>query len=381
MFKKFANIENRAERLEIYNILKFNLVACQKLVELLLLAVMVSGLAWQLSEPLMKLGFWAGSALAIGVMVLVLWAMRLPLILAKGQLKADFGLDPRPLSRRIREMVSGELRWAAFFWVTSVIVFWGLKLLDLWAWTLATMGLGLALTIFDAYYPRFRKPLQLRELLPDELASPLLAKIAHWKDQTGLSSEAFRVSSTFSAELEVPYLSGLGGAQKLIIPEKALAIFPPREMAVLVVSAAISSLVKMPLKMLFLRFCALAVAMPLAAILISTLGPAFWLYPMAINPPLIAMGWCGLWLGYNMAEFTIRLTQRGMETQLAAAASVLLKDEEAVALAAETLAVKNLEEDKIPAWREIFLARYSRAVFVKKAKYHQYMSKFNDKKQ
>ena len=380
MFKKFARIKNRTERLEIYNLLKFNLTACLKLVEFLILAVLISGFAWLFTPALMQTGFFIGSALAIGFMLLIVWLVRLPIICASSQLAADFGLDSRPLMRRLKNIFTLELRRLPMFWLFSVVLFWGLRFMDLWVWTLAALALGAMLTTLDAFFPRILRPEKLRPARDDELPSNLLTKVERWTPQTGLSRKSLMVSATFSPELDPPRLAGLGATQKIIISEKALASFPPRELSVMVVTAVIGSLVKAPLKFLLLRFCALAVAMPLAAIMISTLGTTLWLYPIAVNPPLITLVWVGLWLGYNMAEFTARLTRRGMDTQLAAAASVLLKDEESLVHAVDTMAEKNLEEEEPAPWREVFLPRHTRHIFIRKAKYHQHMSKFSDEK-
>ena len=380
MFKKFARIKNRTERLEIYNLLKFNLSACLKLIEFLILAVFISGFAWLLSPPLMRAGFFTGSAVAIGLMLLIICLMRLPVLYASSQLAADFGLDSRPLMRRLKNILALELRRLPLCWLLSVILFWGLRFLDLWVWTLAALALGAGLTTLDTFFPRLLRPEKLRPVRDDELPSSLLTKVERWTPQTGLSRKSLLISTTFSPELDPPRLSGLGRTQKVIISEKALASFPPRELSVMVVTAVIGSLVKAPLKYLLLRFCALAVAMPLSAILISTIGTTLWLYPIVINPPLITLIWAGLWLGHNMAEFTAHLTRRGMDTQLAAAASVLLKDEESLLHAVDTLAEKNLEEEEPASWREVFLPRHTRQVFIRKAKYHQHMSKFSDEK-
>lgn len=377
MFKKFSKIQDRNERLEIYNLLKFNLGVCRRLVELLMLAVLVSGFAGLFCDPLLELGFFPGSTLAVGLLLLVIWLTRLPFVFAAGQLDADFGLDPRPFRRRLKLIVQLELRRAALLWLISLPLLFGLRYLDLWAWALAALAFGALLITLDAMFPRFMRPDKLRAPHEGELPPSLLAKIESWEPQTGLAPRSLTVSTEFTPELKPPVLTGLGPTLKVVIPEKALASFPSRELSVLVVTAVVGALVKTPLKFLLLRFCALAVAVPLASILIGALGAGIWLYPLTVKPGLIVLIWGGMWVGHSLAEFADRLIRRGVDTQLAAAAALLLKDEESLVHAMETLAEKNLEEESPPVWREIFRPRHTRRIFIRKAKYHRHMSQFH----
>lgn len=377
MFEKYVRLENRAERLEIYNILKLNLSACLRLVEFLALVILISGPAWFLGSALTEtIGRLPGAALAIGLMLGLVALVRLPLLLIMSRLAADFGLDPRPATHRFKATLAPVRRRGLAVWLISFLLFLGLNYLNLWIWTLASLILGIGLMILDAYFPGWLRPEQIRPLRPDDLEPALLERLDHWTAKTGLPSRSLAVSTSFSPSLELPRLEGLGRTTRLIIPEKALAAFTPRELSVMVVAAAVGSLVKAPLKFLLLKLCALAVAIPLASIFISTLGLSLWGYPLYISPALLVLVWMAAWIGYGVAEFALRLTRRGMETQLAAVAVMVTKDEEALPTALTTLADKNLEEESPPAWREIFRSRFSRQAFLQRAKYHQHMAKF-----
>jgi hypothetical protein len=179
------------------------------------------------------------------------------------------------------------------------------------------------------------------------------------------------VDACFSPYLAPPRLSGFGPTQALVIPEKALVAFTPRALALLTVSAMVEGLVKAPLKFIVLRGCALAVTGPLAAILISTLGTRLWLYPMLHSPALITLIWLAGWLGLALADLTTRIVRRDLEAQLASAAAMILKDDEAVDAARTTLALKNLEEEAPPAWRDWFSHRYSRPAFLKRCQHYR----------
>lgn len=379
MFEKYARLESRAERLEIFNILKLNLQACLRLAEFLALVILISGPAWFISSALTSaLGRLPGAALALGLMLGLVALVRLLPLLVLSRLAADFGQDPRPAAARIRALFLVGRRRGLAAWLLSFILFLGLSYLNLWLWTLASLALGIVLMVLEAYFPGWLRPERLRPLRPDDLEPALLERLDHWTGKTGLPSRALAVSTTFNPELEPPHLKGLGRNLRLVIPEKALAAFTPRELSVLVVGAAVGSLVKAPLKFLLLRLCALAVAIPLASIFISTLGLSLWGYPLYSSPALLALVWAAAWIGYGVAEFALRLTRRGMETQLAAVAVMTTKDDQALPSALATLAEKNLEEDEPPAWRELFRCRFSRQAFLKRAKYHQHLAKFTD---
>ncbi len=378
MFKKFAGLENRTERLEIFNLIKFNLTTCLRLMEFLSLALLLFGLGWLLSGPFTADGLFPGALLAIFLMLLAVSVARLPFVWAVSALLAAFSLDPRPAKSRLAALARSALHRGAVIWLITVILLWGLAEMNLWVWTLSTLGFGAALILGEACFPRLWRPEKLRPPREGELPPSLLARLDHWTAQTGLPRCRLMISSDFDTELRPPRLSGLGPTLTLIISEKALAAFPPREMEVLVVAAVIGALIKAPLKMLLLRFCALAVAVPLAAILISTLGASWWAYPLVTSPALVALIWLAAWIGAGAAELTGRLTHRALAPQLAAAATVILKDEEALVRALMILAERNLEEESPPAWREMFRCRPSRAAFLKRAHYHRHLAQFKE---
>lgn len=376
MFKKFARLENRSERLEIYNLLKLNLEACLRLSELLAMAALIAALARPLSDYLTAAwGPTPGAMAAIALMLLLPGGLRLPFLLLADRLAADFGLDPRPAGRRLKSLLQLGLRRLALVWAVSVFLFLVPAAGDPRIWAL--VALGLALSTLDAFFPSLWRPAKLRPLQEGELPPKLLARLDSWAGRTGLNSARLAVDRNFSPDLEGPRLAGLGPTLRLVIQEKSLAAFTPREMDILVIAAVLGALIKAPLKFLLLRFCSLVITVSLAAILISTLGVGLWGYPLVNSPALIVLVWAAAWIGHWAAELSIRLTRRTMATQLAAAASTLIRDEEALETALATLADKNLEEENTPAWRELFRLNYSRRAFLKKAKFHQHLARSN----
>lgn len=383
MFAKFAGIEDNKERLGIYNLLKFNLSACLRLAEFMTLAVLISGLGWFIGAEIGKalgpaVGPWVSAGLSIFLMILIPALIRLPFLLAAGRLQAAFKLDPRPEAMRVKAIISIGLRLFAAVWSLSMLLYVALTRLDLWQWTLLTLAVGAVAVAVNSFFPRLMCPERLRPLREDDLEPSLLARIDMWKAKTGFSTKDILISSAFRPELSFPKLVGIGPTMRLIIHEKALASFPPRELSILVVTGVMDALVKAPLKFMMLRFCSLLVAVPLASILISTIGASFWGYPLITNPVLVTLVWAAAWVGLNISDFTIRFTSRSLTAQLAAAAAMVVKDESSLETALATMAKKNLEDEEPSGWREMFRRQYTRPAFLKKARYHQHMSKFSE---
>ncbi len=383
MFNKLANIEDQKERLEVYNLLKFNLSACLRLAELMTLVVLISGLGWFIGTETSRFfgpeaGPWPPAAIGILLMILVMALVRLPFLLAAGRLRAAFKLDPRPESVRAKEILGTGLRRAAALWLFSTLLYAAMLKIDLWQWTLLALILGFILVTVNSFFPRLMSPETLRPLRDGDLSPELLEQIEAWKPKTGFSSRDILISSSFRPELSFPKLTGLGPTTRLVIHEKSLASFPPRELSILVVTGVLGALVKGPLKFMLLRFCSLMVAVPLASILISAVGMSFWGYPMITNPVLVTLPWAAAWVGLNISDFTVRFTNRSLTVQLAAAAAMVVKDESSLETALSTMAERNLEDEEPSGWREMFRLQYSRPAFLKRAKYHQHMAKFSE---
>lgn len=371
MFKKFSSLPDPNERLEIFNLLKFNLAFCRRLAEFLTLTALVAGFGWFIGPSAAPRPSPLHSAPLIGLALLIAALPRWLFLAIESSLAADFGLDPRPVRQRLAALAAREIRRLAAVWLFSVLMFQILTVVDLWAWTLAALAAGAGLLILDAYRPGLLRPERPRPPQEGELDPALTERLDKWARQMGFKPWPIRVDASFSPYLAPPRLSGFGSTQTLVIPEQALGAFTPRALALLTVSAMVEGLVKAPLKFIFLRGCALAVAGPLAAIFISTVGARLWLYPLFHNPSLVILIWLAGWLGLALADFTTRLVRRDLEAQLASAAAQILNDDEALDAARTTLAVKNLEEETPPAWRDWFSPRYGRPAFLKRCRHYR----------
>ena len=371
MFKKFSSLPDPNERLEIFNLLRFNLAFCRRLIEFLTLAALVAGFGWLIGHQSAPRPSPLYSAPLIALALLLAGLPRWVFLAIEATLAADFGLDPRPVRQRLKDLAARQVRWVAAVWLFSVLMFQLLVVIDLWAWTLIALAAGIGLLFLDAYRPSLLRPERPRPPQEGELDPALTERLDNWARQMGFKPWPILIDTSFNPYLTTPRLSGFGSAQVLVIPEKALSAFTPRALALLTVSTMVEGLVKAPLKFIFLRGCAVAVAGPLAAIFICTLGARMWFYPMLHNPALVILIWLAGWLGLALADFTTRLVRRDLEAQLAAAAAMILKDDEAVDAARTTLALKNLEEDNPPPWRDLFNQRYGRPAFLKRCQHYR----------
>lgn len=382
MFKKLSKLEKHTERLEAFNLIKFSLSALLVLTEFLWLGLLIGGLGGLISIPVIYIPIY-GDYLALGMMLLSLGLVRLPYLYTKGTLYHDFGQDPRSGLKRLKLIVTLELRRGLVIWLASCLLFYGLVNLDFWYWLGCTFALFLISVSLVAFYPKLWWPLKLRPLQEGDVPEILLNSLKRWEDKNGLTKDKIVVSTTFTPELQPPYLLGLKPRQYLVIPEKALASFPPQELNLLLVMATLEAIIKIPSKIFLLYLCSISISIPLTAILLNTLGVFLWSYPLVTSPLPITLVWFGAWLGLRLADFSTRLIFRTLGPQLAAAATTLLNDENPNALSStcSTLARYNLEEDSPPAWRKIVRARYTAKTFIKKTLYHQHIAKYKEKKE
>jgi len=375
MFNKFSSLPDPKERLEIFNLLKFNLALCRCLAECLTLTILIGSFGWLIGRPADHIPPLIYSAPIIGLALFCAVLPRWLFLVIQSTLPADFGLDPRPAGRRLAALAAREIRWMSAAWLLSVLMFHLLTVLELRIWALVVLVIGAGLFFLDAFKPRLLRPERLRLPLEGEVSPGLEQRLDKWARQLGFKPWPIRVTTTPSPYLAFPRLSGFGPTQILVIPENAPGAFTPRALNLMIVAAAMEGLVRAPLRILFLRGCALAVAVPVAAMFISIIGPRLWLYPLVYNPALILLVWLAAWMGLALADFSARIVRRDLEVQLAAAAAQILKDDEAAGSARATLAVKNLEEEDPPAWRDWFSTHYSRPVFMKRFKHYRHLNK------
>jgi len=382
MFKKLSQVQSQAEKRELFHLIRLSFSFFMKLAEFFSLLLLSSGLAWSIDAAVNKrIGAGAPAAgLSIALMLALLFLPRLIILFSRGCFLADFGLDPRPLGSRLKKIAVIEARGYIFVWLASLPIYAAMTFLNPWLWTLAAMIFGMALVFLNTRYPRLLEPAKLRPLAEDELSPDFTARLSNWSSKSGLPFQRLAISLDFSPYLKRPCLRGFGSTTELIMDEKTLVAFSPRSLNFLIASAVLENISKAPFSYLFIRLCAVAVAAPLAAMFLNMTESGLWLYPLGEGgPALICLVWLAAWVASQMSAVAIHLTRRSIEIQTAAAALIILRDEESLSQALDTLADRNLEENSPPAWREFFLPSYGRKNFLKRVNFVRHMAEFEKK--
>lgn len=378
MFRLFSKISNQAEKREIFNLLKLGLSFSLKMVEFSILAWLAAGLAWRLSmfRPIAA-GPVFEAGLTIALMLLVFGLPRLGLLYIQALLKADFGLDPRPRRVIFNKIILLEARRGLLAWLVSLLLYAAFEVLGLWWWTVAAAALGLVLVAADASWPFILRPGKYRPLTDDELSPDFKHRLEKWAPKTGLDRNSMAVAQDFSPELKRPRISGLGLRSRLIIPEKALVAFPTKALNFLIASSLMEHMAKAPRNYLLIKICAIGVAAPLAAMFINLAESGLWLGLTPEDPAVISLVWLAGWLAGLLASLSLHLTRRSIEIQSSVVAVMVLKDDEALSQALDTMAERNLEEKSPPLWREFFSPSYGRRNFLKRVSFARHVAEFD----
>ncbi|MGL4209889.1 MAG: hypothetical protein ACRCTY_10950 [Candidatus Adiutrix sp.] len=384
MFKKFAEIQDQKERIEIFNLLKINLSLCliMLMAVVLFFLIMILGqiISFSLYFPNSDSGaaFWLGRFAAIFLMLGLIFLARLPVLMAQNQLRADFGLDSRPFSSRFKWILASEFRSWLLAGALSAISFVVLLNTSLLLWVVITLPLLLICLTINLFFPHIYQPQNLRLPKKGEFSAKMLAKIDQWSPKTGLLSSDILISTDFKPELDLPTVEWHKFRLRLIISEKALHDFPCDQLRLALAFGVLGWVVKMPLKIFLLRFFVLAAGVPITAILISTVGVAQWAYPLVVSPAIVTLIWLGAGFSLTLYYVVLGGLFRALNTQLATASAMILKDDDALEGVLKTLAEKNLESESPPWWQKLFHFRHSRSEFLKRAKFQQHLANFTE---
>ena len=378
MFKKISSSENKVECLGAFNSLNFFLAALLRFVEFIGLVWLVFGLGLFITKPFAASGL-LGDVLSLALMIMILGALRVPLLYMRSALYADFGLDARSVVTRVKSILSRELYRGFIIWVGSCVVYVAMLNLNQINWLIFVSLLGMIWVGLVTLFPKIWSPEKLRPLKEGDLSPTTLARVDSWASKTGICSQRIVVSEAFSPFIQPPRIVGFGRTQLVVVPAMNLYIFPPREMALLLSTVILGAMFKAPLKIYFLHLCALALAISVSTIIINSAGVLLWGYPQTLGPVNIVALWFGGWACLNVAKFSTRLVQRSLEPQLAMAASVILKDEHSLVRAISIIAVRNLENEVTSGWMEVFQMRFGVKSFIRRAELQRHIAGLNDK--
>ncbi|MDR2338788.1 MAG: hypothetical protein LBF40_01420 [Deltaproteobacteria bacterium] len=355
MFKRLNSQTDPADRPHIYSLTDLCLAAVLRMLELTLFLLLFSFAAPRLWPVLQgRVGGPVAALLTISSMALAYVLIRLPLELARSQLRNAFGLDPRAAGARFPPII----KKAALAFVVSALFGWILLLtldrLPVLAWVLLYLAMVYLCLTVRLLWPRLGfsfYPGRYRPATDDELPDGAF-KVLSALPGAGEGLPKAWVDRSFHPGLRPPFV--LGG--RLVIPEKALSAFPPSALKALIVRAVLSHLVRIPRNFAIYGFLSLALSAPIALILLNSLGLMVG-YPIVGSPALVALFWMGAWAALCFSEFSGLLLSRTLCLKLSAATVAVTKDVHGLFESIGTLARYNLEPFSGSFFGELFRDR------------------------
>ncbi|MDR3153831.1 MAG: hypothetical protein LBW85_06065 [Deltaproteobacteria bacterium] len=341
----FKGIQSRADpryRGDVFCRWDFAISLVQRLVELAFLAGALFFLAdacWRLGQAIFAGS--AGEILGAFLLVTAFGIVRAPAGLARICLERDFGLDPRPLRARAGERFLDFLFFLPVGALGTLALHAALPVMGALAWGLCCLTLfwlALALWLMKPRLTaladrRLRKPAP-GEIPPDtgrrlELISTGSAKI---------TVDDILISTAFRPGLAAPFPM----AGKIIVPEKALAAFPPKALEARIAAAALERLVSASRNLTVLRFFSMALAAPGSLILLNSVG-LFFGYPLAATPGLAGLIWAGGWGAFWFSELAALFVERAVSARLLATVAAITMDARSLFESIELMARWNLD--------------------------------------
>jgi hypothetical protein len=360
---KDASLEARPQ---IYSLTDLCLAAALRIWELTLLLLLFSSLAPLLYKALNS-GLGPGPAEPLSILCSAgAWLLlRFPLLAARSQLRHSFGLDPRPLGKRLGPLALRSLAALIPMAAFGQIMYWALARLPLFPWAALYVLLvfaGYALAIAVPTFAFALSPKRFRQASDDELPPEVGAALRALPGGERKTPEAW-VDMSFQEGLKSPKVV-LG---RLIIPQKALSSFPPQALRSEIVTAVLAHLVKIPRNTVIHRFLSLLLSAPITLILLNSLGMMAG-YPLLSSPGLVALLWMGGWLTWQFSEFSALLLARAINPKLSAATIAVTRDVPGLLEAIDILARYNMEPFSCGFIQGIFRERPSPESQIKRLK-------------
>jgi hypothetical protein len=346
MYKKLFSKANFEEKTNLYSLLDFMLASLSRLAELMILLLLSSGLANKLAsifsglfeEKPIDLFLLAPMVLFFTLVVSICPALR-------SQLRADSGLDVRPLKTRLLIVLPYWIFGFFYLWLVSWILLMSMQEGQLILWTF-TLAFSLwSLVLLEAISRHLTVKAKLRDMTSEEFPEGLYTFFEKWrKHQKG----KLLVYQNFGPGLTMPTYQG----QDLIVTEKALAAFQPESLKAGLVMAMVSQMLRLRRNFLVLRMVALTMAVPVSMMLLYSLGFQMG-YPVAVRFSHIALVWMGCWLSYHVSNLVMNIISRILYHRLNMATIAILGQIMPLVKAIETMARYNLMPKKTPWWRSL----------------------------
>jgi hypothetical protein len=347
MFRKLFLKAKAAERAEIYGLTDFVLSAAGLMLELAALELLAFGLGRVIVERLgAPEGLW-GQPLAILPFCLALMLAAAPAKLLKSGLAAGFGVDPRPLSARLGSMAGSALFFLAFFWMGSWAVYEAARRGDLILWSACLLGCLWLWILGESLFERLRLALGLRGITEEETPEGLGSFLEVWR-RSFPKAGALKVCDAFRPGLSMPGYMG----RDLVVTGKALAAFTPDSLKTGVVMAIMAQMLKLDRNYLFLRFAAMALAVPGAIIIVHSLGFAMGADVMS-GPRLLPLIWLAAWFSRQVSVLIERQLRKYLVHKLNFAVVSVTGNATALVTAIGTMAKYNQAAWKSRWWSRL----------------------------
>ncbi|MDR1083696.1 MAG: hypothetical protein LBP22_02280 [Deltaproteobacteria bacterium] len=343
MFSHLATISKGEERPEIFSLLMVGLGILAHLLVLVGLALAATAV---LDIPFLQR---AQTLFQVLAMVLTVEVLRLPIVLARSQVRAAFGLDLRTTGTRFFSILKKEVFFTASVWLLSYALLSLLHRIDLIVWAVI-LFLGVQARVFGQWFYKYME----RKLFPRRFRPAAGAELP---DGLGQLLNSLPLPGDFRLTGVYVYLGRTFGLpwpyiikQEIIIPREALSLSAGVLKHRLVVTV-LGRLVKADGLIMVLKVLTASLTVPLALVFLGSLG-YLWPFPSdsQLPPALLSCIWLAAAVSFWISGVMVRLVRRLLERKLAAAAVLATWDVPAFQASLEAASKLDLEPDGNPWW-------------------------------
>jgi hypothetical protein len=306
-----------------------------------------------------RLGSGVGTNLLVVVtLVLGFLLVRFPFIFVRSYLRADFGLDLRPLSSRLREIF-----WNNFFLflsgsIFSFLAYSALFLRNPLQWCLIIQACAYLLWGLWQFGRRLKFSFtgleDYRAPMEAEMPLDIQRLLNYFPGKKVLSENDLLVEKNFQPSFTLPLVK----YGKLIIPAKALASLPPKSVKFFIILALAEYQVGLLGKIKLLKLLALIFFAPITLLFLNSLGLSLG-YPKNLSMDLLGLIWGAYWMTFWFAELLTLYTRRMLSPYLYAAAVSTTNDLDGLRTGINIMSEKSLEPYEIGSFMEFFRPRPS----------------------
>lgn len=347
MFRKLFLKVKASERAEIHGLMDFVLSCVGLMLELVALELLAFGLGRVIIDrAAIPDGPWAPGLVLLPLCLVMLIAVA-PTRLLKADLKAGFGLDPRPLWPRIRSLAASGLIFLVCLWLASWAVFAALQTGSMLLWVGVLLGCLWLCVLGRHAAKRLIISRSLRDIRPEEIPEGLAPFLDVWRRNFPKAGQ-LKVFDLFQPGLTMPGYLG----HDLVVSGKALAAFTPDALRSGVVMAIMTQMLKLDRNYLIMRLAAIALAVPGAIIILHSLGFAMG-FPLATSPRSMPLIWLAAWFARQVSVLLERQLRKYLQYKINSAVVAVTRDPAALSTAIGTMARYNQVAWKSRWWDKL----------------------------